>query len=243
MNKEKQTRFVYEALVILGVLVLLCFICRLWPILLLAILAVLIAAIRMIFLSVKKVEIVELMPISQPEPKIPTESDVKALAYSVILRRITELIISQYPEARWIWEAPNAKDLFDAGSDLFVLLNHAGGYRRAKINIHNLQVIGIVYETTPVFDNSQPEPKETELPEENKKESYELLAFEWADAHIFELNVRCNEAIGQNLTELLICADELPVKESWEDICDELSRAGIEDVQCVPEGIKINLTQ
>ena len=52
-NKEKQTRFVHEALIIMGVLVLLCFICRLWPILLLAILGVLIAAIRMVFLSAK----------------------------------------------------------------------------------------------------------------------------------------------------------------------------------------------
>ena len=243
-NKEKQIRFVHEALVIMGVLVLLCFICRLWPILLLAILGILIAAIRMVFLSSKKVEVVEPMPIAQPKPEpIPTETDVKALAYSVILRRITELIASEYPEARGVWEMPNAKDLFDAGEDLFVLLNRAGGYRRAKVNIQNLQVLGIEYETASAPDNSQPEAEETELPEENEKDSYQLIAFEWADAHIFELNARCNEAIGQNLSELLIYADELPVKESWEDICDELSRAGLEDVHCVPEGIKINLTQ
>ena len=114
---------------------------------------------------------------------------------------------------------------------------------RAKVNIQNLQVLGIEYETASAPDNSEPEPEETELPEENEKESYQLIAFEWAEAHIFELNTRCNEAIGQNLTELLIYADELPAKESWEDICDELSRAGLEEVQCVPEGIKINLTQ
>lgn len=243
-NKEKQIRFVHEALVIMGVLVLLCFICRLWPILLLAILGILIAAIRMVFLSSKKVEVVEPMPIAQPKPEpIPTETDVKALAYSVILRRITELIASEYPEARWVWEAPNAKDLFDAGGDLFVLLNRAGGYRRAKVNIQNLQVLGIEYETASASDNSELELEETELPEENEKESYQLIAFEWAEAHIFELNTRCNEAIGQNLAELLIYADELPAKESWEDICDELGRAGLEEVQCVPEGIKINLTQ
>lgn len=241
-NKEKQTRFVHEALVIMGVLVLLCLICRLWSILIFVILGVIIAAIRMVFLSAKKVEIVELMPISQPNP-IPTEADVKALAYSVMLRRITELITAEYPEARWVWEAPNAKDLFGTGGDLFVLLNRAGGYRRAKVNIQNLQVLGIEYETASAPDNSQPEAEETELPEENEKESYQLIAFEWADAHIFELNARCNEAIGQNLLELLIYADELPVRESWEDICDELGRTGLQDVHCVHEGIKINLTQ
>ena len=89
----------------------------------------------------------------------------------------------------------------------------------------------------------EPEPEEPDLPEDDGRESFQLIAFEWAEAHIFELNTRCNEAIGQNLSELLIYADELPIKESWEDICDELVRAGLEDVQCVPEGIKINLTQ
>jgi ATP-binding cassette subfamily B multidrug efflux pump len=46
-NREKQAQFVHEALVIMGVLALLCFVCRLWPILLLVILGVLIAAVRM----------------------------------------------------------------------------------------------------------------------------------------------------------------------------------------------------
>ena len=151
---------------------------------------------------------------------------------SSILRRITELVTAEYPEARWVWEAPNAKALFETGADLFVLLNRAGGYRRAKVIIHNLQVLGIEYETAAEPANPEPE-----------KESFQLIAFEWAEAHIFELNTRCNEAIGQNLSELLIYADELPAKESWEDVCDELSRAGLEEVQCVPEGIKINLTQ
>ncbi|MEY8389820.1 hypothetical protein D3Z47_02130 [Lachnospiraceae bacterium] len=243
-NKEKQARFVYEALMIMGVLALLCFICRLWPVLLLVILGVLIVAVRMVFLTAKKVETVEPMPVPQfQQVPVPTETDVKALAYSVVLRRVTELIAADYPEARWVWEVPNAKTLFDTGADLFVLLNRAGGYRRAKVNIQNLLVVGIVYEKSTEQDNPGAAPEESELHEENEKESFQLIAFEWAEAHIFELNTRCNEAIGQNLSELLVYADELPAKESWEDICGELCRAGLEDVCCVPEGIKINLTQ
>lgn len=243
-NREKQARFVHEALVVMGVLALLCFVCRLWPILLLVILGVLIAAVRMVFLAAKKVETVEPMPAPQTQPiPVPTETDVKALAYSVILRRITELVTAEYPEARWVWEAPNAKALFETGADLFVLLNRAGGYRRAKVIIHNLQVLGIEYETAAEPANPEPEPEGPEQSGENEKESFQLIAFEWAEAHIFELNTRCNEAIGQNLSELLIYADELPAKESWEDVCGELVRAGLEDACCVPEGIKINLTQ
>lgn len=243
-NKEKKMRFVHEALIIMGVLALLCFVCRLWPILLLVILGALIAAIRMVFLSVHKIETVEPIPEPPKAPvKEPTETDVKALAYSVILKRITERIAVEYPEARWVWEASNAKERIDSGDDVFVLLNRAGGYRRARITIQNLQVTGIVYETAPIPDNSKPETEETDQSEENEKESYQLLAFEWVEAHMFELNARCNEAIGQNLSELLVPADELPTKESWTDICDELVRAGLEDVHCVTEGIKINLTQ
>lgn len=70
----------------------------------------------------------------------------------------------------------------------------------------------------------------------------ELIAFEWAESHIFELNARCNDAIGQGLTEIILTADELPARESWENVCMELQRAELEDVECISEGIKINLS-
>ena len=133
----------YEVLIILGMLALLTFICRLWPILLLIILGIFIAAIRLLFLSSKKVEVIEPMP-QAPEPvKEPTERDVRELAYAVILKRITELITDEYPDARWVWENPNAKQCIQNGEEVYVLLNRAGGYRRAKVVIANLQVLGI----------------------------------------------------------------------------------------------------
>ena len=108
-QKEFKRRMAYEVLIILGMLALLTFICRLWPILLLIILGIFIAAIRLLFLSSKKVEVIEPMP-QAPEPvKEPTERDVRELAYAVILKRITELITDEYPDARWVWENPNAK--------------------------------------------------------------------------------------------------------------------------------------
>ena len=166
------------------------------------------------------------------------------LAYSVILRRVTELVLSEYPEARWIWEAPNAERLIRENQEVFILLNRAGGYRRARVVIQNLQVVGIEY-NPPAEEDAvlEPEDNAPEPEEEPEVQNYELLAFEWADAHIFELNARCNEAIGENLSELILLAEELPVRESWADICQELIRAGLTDVQCVSEGIKINLTQ
>ena len=246
MNKKDQKRHMaYEALVLLGMLALLTFICRLWPILLLIILGIFAAVIRLLFLSSRKIEVIVPFPLL-PEPvKEATEKDVHVLAYSVILRRVTELVLSEYPEARWVWEAPNAEKLIRENQEVFILLNRAGGYRRAKVVIRNLQVVGIDYnpQTEEEEATLEPENNVPDSDEEPEVQNYELLAFEWADAHIFELNARCNEAIGENLSELILLEEELPVRESWADICRELIRAGLEDVQCVPEGIKINLTQ
>lgn len=245
MNKKDQKRHMaYEALVLLGMLALLTFICRLWPILLLIILGIFAAVIRLLFLSSRKIEVIVPFPLL-PEPvKEANEKDVQVLAYSVILRRVTELVLSEYPEARWVWEAPNAEKLIRENQEVFILLNRAGGYRRAKVVIRNLQVVGIDYNPqTEEEATLEPENNVPDSDEEPEVQNYELLAFEWADAHIFELNARCNEAIGENLSELILLAEELPVRESWVDICRELIRAGLEDVQCVPEGIKINLTQ
>ena len=245
MNKKDQKRHMaYEALVLLGMLALLTFICRLWLILLLIILGIFAAVIRLLFLSSRKIEVIVPLPLL-PEPvKEATEKDVQVLAYSVILRRVTELVLSEYPEARWVWEAPNAEKVIQESQEVFFFLYRAGGYRRAKVVIRNLQVVGIEYNPQ-VEENAvlEPEDNAPEPEEEPEVQNYELLAFEWADAHIFELNARCNEAIGENLSELILLAEELPVRESWADICRELIRAGLTDVQCVSEGIKINLTQ
>lgn len=244
MKKDWKRHIAYEVLAILGMLALLTFICRLWPILLLIILGIFIAAIRLLFLSSKRVEVIEPLPLPLlPEPiPEPTEADVKSLAYSVILRRVTELVCMEYPEARWVWEASNAKRRIENGEEVFILLNRAGGYRRAKVVIQNLQVLAIDFAPQPE-EELVPEGEEDSFDTEPKEENYELVAFEWVEAHIFELNTRCNEAIGEGMRDIILTADELPTKESWPDICKELSRAGLEDVQCIPEGIKINLTQ
>lgn len=254
-QKEFKRRMAYEVLIFLGMLALLTFICRLWPILLLVLLGIFIAAIRLLFLSSRKVEVVEPMP-QDPQPvKEPTERDVKDLAYAVILKRITELITDEYPEARWVWESPNAKKCIENGEKVYILLNRAGGYRRASVVISNLQVLGIKYCSAEEKDMSDTQEDADEIPESDASESseeseaeedrpvnYELLAYEWTEAHIVELNARCNEAIAENNQSVMLTEDELPIKESWPDICNELVRAGLEKVICQDAGIQINLT-
>ena len=97
-------------------------------------------------------------------------------------------------------------------------------------------------ETTP----AETEP-EAETPEATQNaepsENYEYLAFEWVDAHVIELNERCNESIARGLSVLEIPAAELPARESWSDICRELEHNGMENCCCTETGITIDFTQ
>ena len=247
-NKEWKKHVAFEALVLLAVVLVLTFVCRLWPLILLAIVGIIIAALRLLFLPSNKVEVVKPM-LALPAPKEePNERDVRDMAYAVIMNRITLMVTGSFPDARWIWAEPEARRRIENGEDVYILLNRAGGYRKAKVRIDNLQVQEIIYS----FD-SQDEPEE--IPEDpvedgsdssdtnDQPENFELIAYEWVETHIIELNERCNEAIGEGKNVVILTAEELPDPKSWEAICAELIRAELTDVVCGPEGIIINLTQ
>ena len=249
MNKDFVKRMTHEALIVLGLLAFFTFMFRLWPLLILVIFCILLGAIRLLFLKVKEQATVQQAEEVKEEPKrAPTERDVRDLAYSVILTRISELVSSEYPTAKWVWEKPNARKLIDSGEDVFILLSGAGGYRKAKVKIQNLQVTGLDYVTAEL--PAKPE-AETEAEDEDDAEevsepipvNYGLIAFEWVEAHIMELNVKINDAIAQGQEEYLIPEEELPTKESYAAIIEELGRQDIENAVEDPHGIKIEFKQ
>lgn len=247
MKKEWKQTMAYEATIILGVIALLTFICRLWPLLLLVLLCLIAAAVRLLFLKAKSgMEDTTEIPTQAPElPRLTTEQDVKDLAFSVILTRISGAVKADHPNAKWVWEKPNAKSLVLSGEEVFIILNGAGGYRRARVVTENLQFVSLDYATAPVKEETSQTETENDDEEvvvetvEDAPVNYELMAFEWTEANIMDLNEKCNEAIGQCKDELLITTDELPAPESWENICSELKRAGLENIEVIPEGIKI----
>lgn len=254
-NKEFQRRMTYDVLILLGMFTLVMFMCRLWPIILLCILGAFGAMIRLLFLSRK--EAVVIQPASEGPIKRETKRDFQQLAFELAIRRITELVSADYPQARWVWKSAQAKEDLQSSRDLPILLNHAGGYREATVHIQNLQVTGISYFTSAQTrqeqqSNSSSEETSAELEHsENEPEAetepmpvnYELLAFEWVDAHVLELNGRCNECIANGETELILSADDLPDSKSWENICTELKRNGISACEPIQQGIKIYFKQ
>ena len=247
MQMKKKKHFLYEMIVWLALTVVVMYIFRLWPILLLIILVMFIVSMRLLILSSETVKSTDSNPVTEmPAPAIePTVKDVIELAYAVILKQITRLVFVDYPNARWVWETSNAKQRIKDGDTVFIQLNHAGGYRRARVVIQNLQVVAIDYQSnkpensimTMVEELAEEELFEVEEPVEN----YELMAFEWVEKYTMELNNRCNEAIGEGLMEIMLTSEELPQKESWPDVCKELKALGLNDVEVMPEGIKLNL--
>ena len=253
-DKNRQRHLAYEALVILGQLALLTFITRLWPILLLIILGIFIATLRLLFLSSQKVEPIKPLPALPPPSRLPEEMDMQSMAYCIIQRRITQILQEKYPDARWIWENPRAKEDILAGNPVYVLLSKAGGYRRGHVIIRQLQVFDVVFEEEkPKTETPAPNPASkpgpvppappSEEEDEPMPENFGLIAFNWVEAHVMELNDRCNEAIAEGLSEYLISADELPVSESWEEVCKVLIRNEFHGAQCCDEGIIIEFEQ
>ena len=258
-DRDYQRHMAYEALVILGLLALLLYITRLWPILLLVILGIFIATLRLLFLSSRKVDPVEpLLALPEPKPRTePTEKDMQNLAYLLIQQRITQILAVRFPDARWIWENPRAKEDILTGNKVYVILSKAGGYKRGLVIIRNLQVCDIIFDIPAVPGPKEPAPvvstvtapaAPVDVPDEDDAleeipEDYGLIAFQWVDANIIDLNDRINEAIAQRKQDILIGASELPVQDSWIEICKELERNDLTGAVCREDGFLIEFEQ
>ena len=236
MQETKRSPFL-DSLKVIGFAIMACYVCRFWPMVIFLVIYGL-AVIVCTLVKSKMTKSTQLAPIVPAEPipaPTPTQRDLENLAFSIICRKITELVARDYPNARWVWEFPTAQKLIMEGHEVYILLNQAGGYRRAQMLYQNLQVTGLKYEGITVAPT---EPPADLSPEENEPDNYSLLAFQWVDAHLSDLSSRCDEARKNSLNHLLVSESELPVAQSWQDICTELARAGFK-TKVLAEGIKI----
>ncbi len=240
MKKTKYQK-VKDSLIIVGIATFFLYMFRLWILLIPSVIATVVLAAVLVLM--KRHNTPEEKSVSQTvSVQEPREADVMNLAYSVILKRINALVAEFSQDAKWVWKEPNAKQRIAAGEDVSIILNKAGGYKEAKVIIKNLCVTSLefaVVSETPKTETVQSEV--TEEPQE-RAENYELAAFEWVEGHILDLNNRCNDEIGLGHNELVLSEDELPVKDSWLDVCNELKKQGLKKLELVPQGIKIILT-
>ena len=238
-NKEFQRRAAYEALILLLILALLLFITRLWPILLLVILGIFVGALRLLFLSSQKVQSVQIFQC----PKGCSVSDTDLDSFSQLQTEITERVREVCPDARWVWENRNPRRSIALNEPLVILLNRAGGYRRAELRLENGELAELIYQAAPYPVKKAKTAEPEVVYGEPLPENYDLIAFEWVDKHLLELNGKLNEAIGLGQTEYRITPDALPQSESWDAIQKELQRNGLKDVAADTDGILIKLRQ
>jgi hypothetical protein len=248
MNKGFKERITFEVLMILTALALFCLVTRLWPLVFLVIPGILIAALRLLFLSAKKKTDVPVSAAAPPEPPRPdTEQDVIRIAFGILQRRVAEQVASRYPAARWVWAVPNAAECFARNLPLTILLSRAGGFGKAAVQVHNLQFQDLVYETAEPGKPDEPPPDADtdgggeDAPEADETVDYALIAFQWAEANLLNLNSRCNDAIAEGETTLLIQAHDLPHPDSWPEICAELTRGGFTDACARENGILVTI--
>jgi len=238
MNKDFKRRMAYEAITLLGLIILLFFITRLWPFVFLAIIVLFICVIRLLFLKPKPVVLEPAAPPAEPI-KPDTEQDILRRAFGLIQRRITEYLTSLYPDARWVWSKPNPMAAIAVGDPVFILLGRAGGFRKAEVMINNLQFKALRFETVCAESPAEPEALENPADTEPQNTNYGLMAFEWVETHSMELNRLSNEAIAHNESAFMIPSDDLPARESWKDICDELVHGGFLSAEITDDGIQI----
>lgn len=246
MNRDRKRERRRNVFSILGLLALLMYILQLWPVLVLILSGMVVYVFWLLFhLEKETVQPAPPMPPpAPPKPDVPvSEETVLNSAFVLLQRRITEQVTKQYPEGRWIWSVSNARERFANGEALRIMLNRAGGYQSALVQVHNLQFCGLDYATSEHLQ----EPNSTELEEAQdaapKQESvdYGLLAFEWVDANLQGLNVRCNEVIAQGQDSFRIPAEQLPHGDSWPNICTELIRNGFAAAEPLADGILVQI--
>ena len=237
-NRISKKELAHGAFVFLGWILLLSLVSRVWIVFFISLVITLFLIIKS-KLKKKEDNSTSLSVIESPETKC--EDDW----FAVILKQINEQVKNAYPDAKWVWRNPNARKSIEAGEEVMICLNKAAGYKFAKVIISDLTVQGLDFTVNVkqnVSDETESEDEElSRIPRGEDNVNYDLLAYEWVQDNILLLNERINELIGQEQTELIIPSDELPIKESWRNICSELMREGIKDVECVPEGIKFNL--
>ncbi len=255
-KKESNHKIAHEVLIFLICLALMLFITRIWALLFLVILGIFIAALRLLFKKAEKVEIITPIIVHE-EPQRDTEKDILRRAFGLIQRRITEDVVSLHPSARWQWLLADSMGRIERDEPVAIILNGAGGYRKANVRIHNLVYIGLSFEMAPVAEvqhvlpagNIQPvidavlDDDSIEIAAHEEPLNYEFLAFEWVEARLPELNERANETIGRGQNTLLISSSELPHRDSWDEICKQLTANEFAGAVAHEDGILITLQQ
>lgn len=177
-----------------------------------------------------------------------SEQELISNAFGLLQRRITEELTRDFPRAKWVWGQTGARLCFAAGDDLVILLADAEGQRSATVRTNELQFSQLLYHPYQPRLLIRNLTLTQRIPLRRKGMTtipaplnFGLLAFEWVDANLQQLNGIANEAVAKGQYEFLLQADELPHGDSWAIICKELVRNGFRTAEAMAEGIRVQI--
>ncbi len=221
--QEKRKQATGDILVLYGMLMVFSFIFRLWPVMLLALAGLFLVLLCMLFQTLRMIagDDGKEAVLQVPEKAKLSARELELAVIRDMEEQITESVLSRWQDAAWHWECPDAERRIREGRDLTILLNHAGGCRKARVVYHGMKVIGLDCSGTGgILD----EPAADSVEDEPEVANYQLVAFQWCEAHLEEILDRCDAAGQSGQSEMLVPLEELPTPESWEDIRRELVR-------------------
>lgn len=243
MAPDQKNQTEHGVLALLAGLNLLALLLRLWPVLFLLMAALFGFGLWSLIHRRKQAEMpLQASAVPPPQSAPISERELLAMAFGLLQRRITEQISAVYPHAKWVWDEPGARERFAAGGPLTILLNDAGGYRKAAVQVSDLQFYGLFY--LPQRDATNPvetPPEQPEMDPTAGSMDYGLLAFEWVEANLQRVYAQNNETLADGRTSFLLPADELPHGDSWQAVCKELTRNGFANAEPVANGIRIQI--
>lgn len=148
MRPNQKKHLLNDIIIVIMLLAALLTIIRLWPLLLLLLIGLIAYALWVLFQTARQ------PAKDKPEPLLMlpapvSERSIMTSAFGLLQHRISEQVNLQYPNARWVWSVSDAFNRFTEGQALSILLNGAGGYRKATVQIRNMQFAGLVYHTIP----------------------------------------------------------------------------------------------
>ena len=241
-NKDKKIQRTAKCLAFFGVAAFLSLAFRLWPVFILALFLSAATGIRYAYLTKRETEHSN-EPVRAQKEMGKSDIQEKECLQNFVTESVNKLMADECSDEDWLWEYPDFVDRLEKGKDVCIILFGTNGFRKAKVvfSEYIATVLEFVEESAeePTENNVQAQPG-ADLPA--VAADYGLIAFEWVDSHITELNGTCNDAIGRGEKELTLAPDELPVRESWNALCDELVGAGIHSADCRENGIVIRLS-
>lgn len=242
MDKSKMNQLAHESLVILGLLLLVLLMTRLWPLFFLGLIGMVILSLRIFYLSIHERETTE--PLQEPRIQDRQIDHAHTLrdSFRELEKDVSQQVRQNHPEARWVWEEACPMERLAQGRPAFILLNKAGGYRRAQVRVTGLQQVELRYEDAVKPAQAGPADcrKQPIHQERNRSQiTDQALAKEWTDEHIDELNDRCNDAIAQGKEEFLIPLPTLPEPRLWPQVAIALRMQGFAKTSIAEDGIMV----